>query len=395
MELRAGYKQTDIGVIPEDWGHALCRDVLHINRGRVISHREIARNPGPYPVYSSQTKDNGVMGYLSTFSFEGEYITWTTDGANAGTVFYRTGRFNCTNVCGAGKAKLASSTTAAFFAYYLDTVAWKHVSHVGNPKLMSGPFGSIPVVVPPAAEQRAIAAALSDADALIASLDALIAKKRDLKQAAMQQLLTGKTRLPGFAGKWEVKRLGDLAQIIGGGTPKSSVASYWDGGILWCTPTDITGTQGKYLGQTERTISAEGLKKSAATLLSPGSLLLCTRATIGELKIALAPICTNQGFKALICHPGISNEFMYYLLLTMKQAMTENSSGSTFLEISKRDLSALKIKLPRDSTEQAAIAEVLSDMDAELASLEGQLDKARALKQGMMQELLTGRIRLI
>jgi len=272
---------------------------------------------------------------------------------------------------------------------------WANQAGQSKPGLTLKNLHDFRVAFPPLQEQRAIAAALSDADGLIAALEGMISKKRDLKQAAMQHLLTGKTRLPGFSGEWAVKRLGEVAQIIGGGTPKSSVPAYWDGGIQWCTPTDITGTQGKYLGRTDRTISEDGLKKSAATLLPPGSLLLCTRATLGEVKIAVAPICTNQGFKSLVCHPGVSNEYMYYLLLTMKQALVEKSSGSTFLEISKRDLSALAIKLPSDPAEQTAIAEVLSDMDADLAALEAQAAKARAVKQGMMQELLTGRVRLL
>ncbi len=248
--------------------------------------------------------------------------------------------------------------------------------------------------LPPPDEQREIAAALRDADALIASLDALIAKKRDLKQAAMQQLLSAKTRLPGFSGEWEARQLGEIAHVVGGGTPKSSVPEYWDGNIKWCTPTDITGTPGKYLNRTTRTISQEGLKASAATLLPEGALLLCTRATIGELKIAATPISTNQGFKALVCGSGVSNEFLYYKLLTMKQHLIEKSSGSTFLEISKKDIVSLPANLP-PLDEQTAIAAVLSDMDAELVALEAKRDKAHSMKQGMMQELLTGRIRLV
>jgi type I restriction enzyme S subunit len=248
--------------------------------------------------------------------------------------------------------------------------------------------------VPPLAEQCAIAEALSDVDALIAALDKLIAKKRDLKQAAMQKLLTGNQRLPGFSGEWEVKRLGELAEIISGGTPKTSEASYWQGSIKWCTPTDITGCSEKYLVETERTISAAGLASCSAQLLPIGTLLLCSRATIGEVKIAGCEICTNQGFKSLVCKPGVHNEFLYYKLLTMKSKMIERAIGSTFLEISKKDTIDLELSIP-EQAEQTAIAAVLSDMDAGIAALERKLDKIRALKQGMMQELLTGKTRLV
>jgi type I restriction enzyme S subunit len=129
-------------------------------------------------------------------------------------------------------------------------------------------------------------------------------------------------------------------------------------------------------------------------LLPVGSLLLCSRATIGEVRIAGREICTNQGFKSLVCKPGVSNEFLYYKLLTMKSQIVERAIGSTFLEISKKDTAALELSAP-EHVEQTAIAEVLSDMDAELAALEQRRDKTRALKQGMMQELLTGRTRLV
>lgn len=255
-------------------------------------------------------------------------------------------------------------------------------------------LAGLKVQLPPLPEQRAIATALSDVDALLGGLDRLIAKKRDLKQAAMQQLLTGDTRLPGFHGEWKVKRLGELSEIVSGGTPKSTESTYWNDGVKWCTPTDITGCSGKYLIETERTISQLGLNSCGARLLPAGSLLLCSRATIGDLKIASVEMCTNQGFKSLVCQPSVSNEFLYYKLLTMKQQMIERAFGSTFLEISKVNVAALEIAAP-SPPEQTAIAAVLSDMDSELSALGARRDKTRALKQAMMQELLTGKTRLV
>ena len=131
-----------------------------------------------------------------------------------------------------------------------------------------------------------------------------------------------------------------------------------------------------------------------ATLLPAGTLLLCSRATIGEIKIATSPVCTNQGFKSLVCKDGVSNEFLYYVLVTLKPQLLKHASGSTFLEIGKRDVAAIQVMLP-SYAEQTAIATILSDMDAEITALEAKLSKARQIKQGMMQELLTGRIRLL
>ena len=247
--------------------------------------------------------------------------------------------------------------------------------------------------VPSFAEQSAMATALADADGLISALERLAAKKAEIKQGMMQQLLTGQARLPGFTEPWCESTVSDLAQIVSGGTPKSSVPAFWDGGIAWCTPTDITGEPGRYLRRTERTISRAGLEKSAASLLPEGSILLCTRATIGALKIAAVPIATNQGFKSLIPRPGASSEFLYYKLSTLKDLLSGLGTGSTFLEVSTRDVAGLQIEAP-PIEEQTAIARVLADADDQIDVLRSRLAKARAIKQGMMQELLSGRTTL-
>src|SRR5690606_29974401 len=146
-------------------------------------------------------------------------------------------------------------------------------------RISRGALGRLKVQIPPLPEQRTIAQALSDVDALLSTLDQLIAKKRDLKQAAMQQLLTGETRLPGFSGEWEVKRLDELAEIRSGGTPSTGEPSFWDGDIPWCTPTDITALNGhKYLRETSRLITPLGLNASSAEMIPAQSVVMTSRA---------------------------------------------------------------------------------------------------------------------
>lgn len=257
-------------------------------------------------------------------------------------------------------------------------------------------IASAELSLPPISEQCAIAKALSDVDALLGGLDRLIAKKRDLKQAAMQQLLTGHTRLPGFQGAWETKLLPDLADIKSGGTPSTNDPSAWGGDIPWCTPTDITALAGrKYLADTSRRITEHGLKKSSAEIIPAGSIVMTSRATIGECAINTVPVTTNQGFKTFVPFECVDNEFLYYLLTTQKAGFISLCGGSTFLEIGKAQLRSYGVRVPADKAEQKAIANVLSEMDAEVAALEDRRDKTRALKQGMMQELLTGRTRLV
>jgi len=133
---------------------------------------------------------------------------------------------------------------------------------------------------------------------------------------------------------------------------------------------------------------------SSAKLLPVGTILLTSRASIGDASILKVESCTNQGFQSLIVKEDNSNEFLYYLILTLKQIMLQNASGSTFLEISPSKLKSIEISIP-NPTEQTRIAQILSDMDNEIQELEKQLEKNKMMKQGMMQSLLTGKIRLI
>lgn len=192
---------------------------------------------------------------------------------------------------------------------------------------------------------------------------------------------------------WTIGYLSDFGKIQSGGTPSTTIADYWGGSIAWCTPSDITSTPVKYINSTQRTITDEGLKNSAAIVMPAGSILLCTRATIGELKINSIPMATNQGFKNITIDDRGNAEFFYYLLQTKKNSMLELAIGSTFLEISKTALCKIPLQIPiRD--EQNKIADALSDIDNLVVVLEKQIAKKKAIKQGAMQELLTGKRRL-
>lgn len=192
---------------------------------------------------------------------------------------------------------------------------------------------------------------------------------------------------------WDTGPMASIADIYSGATPSTQNPANWNGSIRWCVPTDITSDTTKYLAETSRSITQKGLQSSGATLLPVGALLLCSRATIGEVKIAATSLCTNQGFKSLVCKDDAYNEFLYYLLLTLKPRLKEKAAGSTFLEIGKNDLASIQIALPSYS-EQCAIAEALSDVDELLESLDALIAKKRAIKQAAMQQLLTGTTRL-
>ena len=179
-----------------DWEVKEIDEVCNVGRGRVISKKEIADNEGIFPVYSSQTLNNGVMGYLATYDFDGEYATWTTDGVNAGTVSYREGKFNCTNVCGTLQSKDPTQLSIKFLALALSIESYKHVSHnLANPKLMNGIMKKIKIRIPALKEQKKISAVLTSADREIEVLEQQLADLQQEKKALMQQLLTGKKRV--------------------------------------------------------------------------------------------------------------------------------------------------------------------------------------------------------
>ncbi|MFP6149863.1 restriction endonuclease subunit S [Helicobacter pylori] len=190
---------------------------------------------------------------------------------------------------------------------------------------------------------------------------------------------------------WQRVRLGDVAEIIGGGTPSTQVTSFWNGSINWFTPTEIGIT--KYVHKSQRTITPLGLKKSSAKLLPIGTILLTSRASIGDCAILKVVATTNQGFQSLIPLEKINNEFLYYLMLTLKNKLLKLASGSTFLEVSPNKIKNLLIPLP-PLNEQIAIANVLSDVDHYLYSLDALILKKESVKKALSFELLSQRKRL-
>jgi len=414
MEVKPGYKQTEVGIIPEDWELkplAAIADKIMVGIASAATH---AYRTIGVPMFRNQNIKAGMLDDSDLLFVEPEYeVVFKNKRLRGGDLLtMRTGYPGVTAIVPPRYDSAQSFTTlitrprqqdaeSAYLCHFINSECGQRFftqSQIGGAQknVNVGTLRTMPIPLPKPPEQRAIAEALSDVDGLLGGLDRLIAKKRDLKQAAMQQLLTGQTRLPGFKGEWVERTLSQLAAICSGGTPSTSDPRYWDGDIPWCTPTDITALDGqKYLATTSHMITADGLAASSAELIPARSVIMTSRATIGECAINSVPVCTNQGFKNFVPYESTDVEFLYYLLQTQKQKFISLCGGSTFLEIGKTQLAPFVISLPDSKAEQTAIAEVLADMDTELAALEQRREKTRALKQAMMQELLTGRIRLV
>ena len=262
-------------------------------------------------------------------------------------------------------------------------------------------FRQMQIPLPPKSEQEAIAEALSDADALIESLEQLLAKKRLIKQGAMQELLTGKRRLPGFSGGWKTSRLGDTATVkarIGWQGLKTS--EYLDDGEYFL----VTGTEfsdGYVSWDDCHYVSENRFRQDLNIQLRTSDVLVTKDGTIGKIAIVKElplPATLNSGVFVIrpiggAYHPG----FFYYLMTSVQflDFLKKLSAGSTINHLYQKDIVNFQFSAPQTTQEQNEIYEVLSDFDSEILELNLKHTKARAIKQGMMQELLTGRIRLV
>lgn len=187
---------------------------------------------------------------------------------------------------------------------------------------------------------------------------------------------------------WQRKKIKEIGDVVGGGTPDRGNLAYWNGSIPWATPTDITALKTIFISRTKECISDEGLAKSSAKLHPKGTVLMTSRATIAYPAIAAVPIATNQGFQSIRCKNGISNKFIYYSLIGNRARLEKLSSGSTFAELSSSVFKEFELALP-PYNEQTEISRVLSIIDACLESNDLLLNKVTDLKKALLQELFT------
>ena len=391
-----GYKQTEVGVIPEEWDVQPLGALVGYTNGK--AHEQSINDSGRFVVVNSKfISTEGFTRKYSEHSFcpasKGDVLMVMSDVPNGRAIAkcywvesdntYTVNQRICIlNPRGIdGKLLLYKLDRNPFYLAFDDGAKQ---TNLRKDEVLACPLG----IPKSEAEQRAIATALSDVDGLLGALDRLIAKKRDLKQAAMQQLLTGQTRLPGFHGEWEVKRLGEMCEIAMGRTPPRLSPAFWGRGYKWLSIADL---QSKVVAQSKEEITE--LAASGMNIIPKGTLLMSFKLSIGRLCFAGCDLFTNEA----ICSFNklqADAEFLYYALSRTDFSLYGKQAVKGYT-LNKESLKLVEVRLPSTTSEQTAIAAVLSDMDAELALLEQRLAKTRALKQGMMQELLTGRVRLI
>lgn len=236
-------------------------------------------------------------------------------------------------------------------------------------------------------EQEKIASYFNNLDNLITLHQRKCDKLEEYKKAMLQKIFSQELRFKREDGteypEWEQTSLEDVCNIVGGGTPSTKNIDYWNGNIQWFTPSEIGKT--KYVSKSVRTISQVGFEKSSARKLPVGTILLTSRATLGEMAIATIECTTNQGFQSLIPR-RINGEYLYYLQPTIKNYCNKKACGSTFNEISKGELGKCKIPMPHFE-EQQKIADFLSAFDEAISYAKQELDKWKELKKGLLQQM--------
>jgi type I restriction enzyme, S subunit len=286
---------------------------------------------------------------------------------------------------------IRSKQNGVFLSYYLNSKKKKDIASLAQGisvvHLYSSQLALLGLNIPTLPEQQKIASFLSAVDKKIQQLTRKKELLEQYKKGVMQQLFSGKLRFKPENGKpypkWEEKRLGDVAEIVGGGTPETSKPEYWDGPIQWFTPTEINQ---RFVTTSKRTITDEGLKNSSAKLLPIGTILFTSRATIAEISFAKIECATNQGFQSLIVNKNNDREYIYYWIKHNAKEFLRKSQGSTFPEISSKEVRLIKITKP-SLEEQQKIASFLTALDFKIENVAEQIAHTQTFKKGLLQQM--------
>jgi type I restriction enzyme, S subunit len=412
MEVRSGYKQTELGMIPEDWDIVFLDTIAAVTSGkRLPLGRSLTDDETPHPYLRVVDMRSGGVSladikYVPTDVFPAikRYRIYKEDifisvAGTLGIVGVIPPELDGANLTENADRITSIACSQIYLLHILMSPIIQRtidaIKTVGaQPKLALARIRKFDIPLPPSlAEQEAIAEALSDADALIESLEQLIAKKRQIKQGAMQELLTGKRRLEGFSGEWETKKLGELAVLsrinVNPATFPDCLYSHFSLPAFDAGAVPVI-EEGRQIGSNKFSVPENAVLMSKLNPRIPRVWL--------PKKIPNNSVCSTE-FLVLVPSVGMDRRFLEFLCAseTVQKYMELHAIGTTGSHQRIHPSIALgaEVMIPRDEDEQSAIVAILSDVGEEMSLIETKLVKARQIKQGMMQELLTGRIRLV
>lgn len=415
--VKPGYKQTEIGVIPEDWETSSLSAAFQKLEAGVSVNSDNALS-SEYHILKTSAVHDGVVDTAETKPvIPQDYLRLKCPLVKGSIIISRMNTPALVGECGFTKDAKAgtylpdrlwqiqnfnkSSFDFVWLNYSLNTKQYRdavRATATGTSNSMKNiskeRMLDIEIPRPPINEQENIAAALSEVDELINLVEKQIDKKKAIKQGAMQELLTGKRRLPGFAGEWVNTKIGSITEVYSGGTPNTSEPAFWGGKIPWMNSGELNL---KIVRQVQGHITKAGMD-SSSTHFIPAECVLIGLAGQGKTRGTAAfntfPLCTNQSIAAIYPNPNkFDSKFLYYKMDTQYDQLRELSSGDGGRGgLNKKLILDYEVVIPQSIDEQAAIATILTEMDYEIENLEMKLTKYRQVKQGMMQQLLTGKI---
>ena len=389
-DVPEGYRMSEVGVIPVEWEVKQFGDFAYLSK----NHLNPQHSKKSYPCVELEhlTQETGLLlGFVESKEQLSQKLIFSRGDVLFGKLRPYLKKFYFAEFDGVCTSEIwvIKSYNNAIGQFIFHLIQSNHFLETANqtsgtkmPRADWKIVSCTPFPIPPIPERQAIASALSDVDALIAALEQLITKKRNIKQGAMQQLLTGEKRLPGFGGAWEVKRLGMISEITMGQSPQSAFYNKNGNGIPLI--------QGNAYIEDRKTV-IRIYTSSITKKCKKGDIIMSVRAPVGEIAKATFDACLGRG----VCAISAKNDYLYHNLIFLEDCWARISKGSTFDSINSTDVIAMEIKMPHTEKEQQAIAQILSDMDTEIEALEQKQAKYKAIKHGMMQELLTGKTRLV
>jgi type I restriction enzyme S subunit len=404
MVIKEGYKQTEIGVIPDDWKIVSIAKVTNEIFLGLTSKVDYVNNGG-FPLIRATDISNGKLNFENVKSISTEQHKSLTKYRKAKRGDVLVSKSGSLGVCAKVDVDIEFSIYESIIVLqpksHLDSefLLWLLRDEKTQERIIGEKVGSsvahlniemfrrLDVQIPTLLEQTAIATALSDADALITGLEKLITKKRNVKQGAMQQLLQPKEG-------WEVKKLGEVATIVRGASPRPIEDTKWfdkQSPIGWVRISDVTKSK-KVLLETTQKLSDLGVKNSR--LVENGNLIMSICATVGRPILTTFDVCIHDGF-VVFKNPQVDRQYLYYFLTFIEDNWAKSGQTGSQMNLNTTLINNTEIPFPKSPEEQTRIATILSDMDAELTVLEQKLEKYKKIKLGMMQELLTGRTRLV
>ena len=360
---------------PVEWKELGDKNVAKLSRGKVMSKQFLEENKGEFPVYSSQTANNGEIGRISSFEHDGEYITWTTDGANAGTVFYRKGKFSITNVC--GLVEINSNQLLTKFVYYYLTISTKKYvsSGMGNPKLMSNVMGKIKIPILPLEIQEKIVQILDKMTEYVTELTSELTSRKKQYSFYRDKLLSFEDEV--YQVEW--KTILDVSKkVTSGGTPDRSNSLNYGGSIPWLRTQEVDFRE---IYGTELSITEEGLANSSAKWIEKNAVIVAMYgATAAKVGIAKIPLTTNQACCNIEVDEDIANyRYVYHWLTYNYEALKSMGQGSQS-NINAGVIKSFKIPVPSLEI-QSRIVQVLDNFDMVCNGLNIGLPKEIELRQ--------------